>query len=193
MLLQLALHGASGIDNSGTVNIAAGQGIFILGRSDSLHASRPGRPAWRRRRDAERPAVILSGGSFTGSGTVCGPGGNQAAPCGVRQHRTELTNGGKSRRGRRRRRSRSTAATRRSSTGTLAVGIDNSGNDQLAVSGSGNTAALDGTLQVTTASGTNQTVGQAYQVLTAPRRLRAVRHHHGTGPYTSATTRRTSP
>lgn len=166
MLLQFALHSApSGIDNSGTVDIAAGQGIFILGGSDTYTQSAGTTTLGGPGATVSVSAVILQGGTLTGSGALCGPGGNQSAPCGSGATSTELTNGGTISP------SPSPAAISvngdytQASSGTLTAQVTGAGNnDQLTVSGN---AALDGTLQVSTAAGFKPSSGQRFQVLTS--------------------------
>ena len=189
MLLQLGLHSASAVDNSGTVDIASGQafqqGLAVNGGTYTQSAGTTNLGGGG---GAVLTAggIILQGGSLTGAGTICGPGGGQSAPCGSGASATSLTSGATIAPGPTPSTITVNGSYTQGSGGALAVGINSAGNDQLAVTGSGSTAALDGALQVTTASGFTPGLGQAFQILTAPSVSGTFASTTGTAAYTVA-------
>lgn len=92
------------------------------------------------------PGTLLNGGQLIGSGTVQGDLSNGATVAPSPSPATISVTGNYT----------------QSSAGTLSTQVTSTGADKLAVTG---TAALDGTLQVSTASGFSPSVGQQFQVL----------------------------
>jgi hypothetical protein len=168
MLLQLQLHAQSAIDNSGTVDIGASQGVMIHGSGlvpGDYNQSAGTTTLGGSGATLTATALILTGGTLNGSGTVCGPGGTQAAPCGAGTSTTALTNGGTISPSPSPSTISVTGDYTQASSGTLATQVTGAAkNDQLAVTG---TASLDGTLRVSTAPGFTPTSGQQFQVLTS--------------------------
>lgn len=166
MLLQLSLHnfsGPGGLVNSGSVSVAAGQAIMD-GRGTDTYSQSAGSTSLPAGSDLAIDNVTLTGGTLSGAGTICGPGGTQSAPCNSNAIAATVTNGGSV--------SPSPSPSKltldgnytQTSSGTLDATVTGVGaNDQLAVSG---TATLAGTLSVSTASGYNPS-DLNYVVLTA--------------------------
>lgn len=132
------------ITNAGDVDVGSGQTLNLSGSyTQSSGITNLGGSGAK----LVVPGTLLNGGQLTGSGTVQGDLTNGATVAPSPSPATINVTGNYT----------------QSSAGALSAQVTSTGADKLAVTG---TAALDGGLQISTASGFTPTVGQQFQVLT---------------------------